>query len=103
MNVVYIGRYNDTEILSGPEKAAKRIFNEHIKHCEGTFIQYFFDGRKYGIIKKLFGKDFKELNNSKVYTLGLFRIVPTLIKLKPRIIHFIYKMYFNIFIKFIHS
>jgi len=89
MNVVYIGRYNDTEILSGPEKAAKRIFNEHIKHCEGTFIQYFFDGRQYGLIKKLFGKDVKNVNNSKVYTLGLFRIVPTLIKLRPRIIHFI--------------
>ena len=89
MNVVYIGRYNDTEILSGPEKAAKRIFHEQIKHCEGTFIQYFFDGRQYGLIKKLFGKDVKDVHNSKVYTLGLFRIVPLLIKLKPQIIHYI--------------
>lgn len=89
-DVVFLGKYSESEILSGPEKTAKRIFFEHTKLNHSYFIQYFFDGRKYGIIKKLFGKG-KEgvINNSEILTLGLFPVLLKLLKLKPKVIHII--------------
>lgn len=88
--VVYLGRYREGEILSGPEKTAKRIFEFHSKDYRTAFIQYFFDGEKYGVIKKLFGKKSVKANeNAIVYTVGLFRLIPLLINLKPDIIHII--------------
>src|SRR5258706_3602365 len=88
--VVYTGRYCESEILSGPEKAAKRIFEIHSKSYKTAFVQYFFDGNKYNIIKKLFGKEITVLNqNSVLYTAGLFRFIPLLFKLRPDIVHII--------------
>jgi glycosyltransferase involved in cell wall biosynthesis len=90
IDVVFLGRYNDSEILSGPEKTAVRIFYEHTKYNKSVFIQYFFDGRKYGFLKKLFGKEKKKrVNNSDVLTLGLLKTFTALIRLKPEIIHII--------------
>ncbi len=89
-DVVFLGRYSESEILSGPEKTAKRIFFEHTKLNHSHFIQYFFDGRKYGIIRKLFGKEKAGIiNNSEILTLGWFPILFKLLKLKPKIIHII--------------
>jgi len=85
LNIVYFGRYNETEILSGPEKTAKRIFAENQIYHEPVFIQYFFDGRKYGLLKKLFGFE----QNGVVFTAGLFKIFKLLFKLKPGVIHII--------------
>lgn len=88
--IVYIGRYNVEELLSGPEKVAKRIFSEYSKNKPGVFIQYFFDGNKYGFWKKLFGKEELNLNNSQtLYTAGLFKIYKLLKHIKPDIIHII--------------
>jgi glycosyltransferase involved in cell wall biosynthesis len=88
--VIFAGRYNDSEILSGPEKVANRIFHEYSKNNKTIFIQYFFDGRKYSIFKKLFGKEIKSIDaNSLILTLGLFRIFLELIKIRPHIIHLI--------------
>jgi glycosyltransferase involved in cell wall biosynthesis len=99
--IVYLGRYNDSSMLSGPEKTAKRIFDIHSKNNKTTFVQYFFDGRTYGLIKKLFGKESIELNdNSVLYTVGLFRIIPLLFNLKPDLIHIITYERFTIFAVF---
>lgn len=88
--IVFAGRFNSSEELSGPEKAAKRIFTEHSMHSNAVFIQYFFDGRKYGIMKKLFGKESdKQSETATVMTLGLFRIYKVLKSLNPGIIHLI--------------
>ncbi|MEO6693057.1 MAG: glycosyltransferase family 4 protein [Saprospiraceae bacterium] len=90
IDVVYIGRYNSGDNASGPEKAAQNIFYEHSKNNKTVFIEYFFDGRKYSIFKKLFGKETQSVSdNAEVYRLGLFRITPLLRKLKPRIIHLV--------------
>ena len=85
LNIVYIGRYNDSEILSGPEKTAKRIFAECSKQHNPLFIQYFFDGTKYGFIRKLFGYESK--NN--IITVGLIKLFFLLFRLNPGIIHII--------------
>lgn len=98
--ILFIGRYNDDDIFSGPEKAAKRIYELAKKKHNSEFIQYFFDGRKYGYFKKLFGRNAK----GDILTLGLFRIIYYLFSFKPDIIHiitferfasviFIYKMF----------
>jgi glycosyltransferase involved in cell wall biosynthesis len=89
-DIIFLGRYNESEILSGPEKTAKRIFNEHSKQNKSCFIQYFFDGRKYSLYKKLFGKEkVAGINNSEVLTLGLFCTFKALFNIKPKIIHII--------------
>ena len=90
LNIIYIGRYNESENLSGPEKAAKRIFTEHSKTHKTNFIQYFFDGRKYSLWQKLFGKDKNQISgNAVIYTLGLFKVLSVLRKIRPNIIHII--------------
>lgn len=90
MKVFFIGRYNQTEFLTGPEKVAKRIFNEYIKADDSVFIEYFFDGRKYGLLKKLFGKEtVEEINSSKVVRFGSIRLFFFLLKEKPSTIHII--------------
>jgi glycosyltransferase involved in cell wall biosynthesis len=90
LNIVYIGRYNKSEVLSGPEKVAKRIFEYHSRKNKTCFIQYFFDGSKAGLIKKLFGFDEEVIDGgSKIYTAGLFRVYSILKKLRPDIIHII--------------
>lgn len=103
IKVLFAGRYNFTEILTGPEKVAKRIFNIYTKSNPSAFISYFFDGRKYGILKKLFGKETDKINNtnSTVVMAGLFRIFSILQKKKPDIVHIItYERFAVIFIFF---
>jgi glycosyltransferase involved in cell wall biosynthesis len=90
MKIVYLGRYNESEILTGPEKVAKRIFHNMTKinpNC--VFIEYFFDGAKYNIWEKLFGKEKIADADFEIYRLGLFRIFFFLIISKPEIIHII--------------
>ncbi len=105
--VVFAGRYSDGENTSGPEHTAYSIFSEHCKKHNSVFIQYFFDGRKYSFWKKLFGRISADTENGKVLTLGIFRIIPELRKLKPGIIHlltferfavifYLYRMIFNV-------
>ncbi len=88
--VLFAGRYNNSENLTGSEKVAKRIFRLHIKEECAIFVQYFFDGNRYNIFKKLFGREIKKLNDSSyVITLGLFRILFFPFRCKPSVIHII--------------
>lgn len=88
--IVYAGRFNPGEKLSGPEKTAKRLFMEHSISVNTCFIQYFFDGRQYSLRQKLFGEESAgPRENAAVLTLGLFRILKALRHLRPEIIHII--------------
>jgi glycosyltransferase involved in cell wall biosynthesis len=88
--IVFMGRYNSSEKLSGPEKVAKRIFTEHSKHNKTFFIQYFFDGNNYSLSQKFFGKVEENINDTAIlYTAGLFKIYRLLKQIKPDIIHII--------------
>ncbi|MEO8664341.1 MAG: glycosyltransferase family 4 protein [Ignavibacteria bacterium] len=90
MKIIFLGRYNQTEILTGPEKVAKRIFAEFTKREPAVFAEYFFDGTKYGILKKLFGKEkIQDVNGSPVVRMGLFQLLKLLFSSKPGIIHII--------------
>ena len=88
--IVYAGRFSTGEKLSGPEKTAKRIFREHSINSKACFIQYFFDGRLYGLKQKLFGKESNNHGeNATVLTFGLLKIFRALNQIKPDIIHII--------------
>ena len=90
MNIIYLGRFNTSENLIGPEKVAKRIFNKYTKSHKSVFIEYFFDGRKYNYYEKLFGNQIiTYVNRSPVYRLGIFNLLYFLFLLKPKIIHII--------------
>lgn len=90
MKIVYLGRYNKSELLSGPEKVAKRIFSEHARNNITYFIQYFFDGKTHGLRQKLFGIDSETIDGgSKIYTAGIFQVYKLLKKIQPDIIHII--------------
>jgi glycosyltransferase involved in cell wall biosynthesis len=86
--IAFIGRYNESDIISGPEKTAKRTFQMAAEKYDPTFIQYFFDGNKYSLGQKLFG--YETVPNSlnlKICTIGIVRLFFFLIKLKPALIH----------------
>ncbi|HCY74570.1 MAG TPA: hypothetical protein DHV28_01495 [Ignavibacteriales bacterium] len=88
IKIIFTGRYNSGEILTGPEKVAKRIFGCLSNQTNSVFIEYFFDGSKYSIWKKLFGKELIESDSSgKILRLGIFPIVLFIINYKPRLIH----------------
>ncbi|MFA5404144.1 MAG: glycosyltransferase family 4 protein [Ignavibacteria bacterium] len=90
MDILYIGRYYKDEILTGPEKVAKRIFDCLSKSGKLVFIEYFFDGKEYGIFKKLFGKEIVDnVNGCDIFRLGIVTMFFKLFKSKPKIIHII--------------
>ncbi len=90
MKLAFIGRYNDSELLTGPEKVAKRIFKEHSQEYDTVFIEYFFDGRKHGLHKKFFGSEkVTTVSNSDVMRFGIISMIFFLFKYKPDIIHII--------------
>jgi len=107
IKILFAGRLAEGEILPGPERFAKTIFTEYTAEHPATFLQYFFDGRKYSVFKKLFGKEVTEHGKGHILTLGLFRVFPYLASSRPHVIHmlqferfavllYIYRMFFNV-------
>ena len=90
MKILFLGRYNETSVLTGPEKVAKRIFAKCSHDFEAAFITYYFDGNRYGMFTKLFGKEvISETGGREIYRLGVFRVMSYIVKFSPDIIHII--------------
>ncbi len=90
MKIIFLGRYNQSELLTGPEKVAKRIFDGFTKKDKAVFIEYFFDGGRYGISKKLFGNEkVSATENSEILRMGIFPLLSYLFGNKPALIHII--------------
>lgn len=88
IKVIFIGKYDKGEILAGNIKVAKRIFYHYTKSNRSLFIEYYFDGSEYSYYRKLFGSEVvEEVNGSKVLKLGIIKILFTLFKLRPDIVH----------------
>ncbi len=88
MKIIFLGKYNNNEILSGPEKVAKRIFTYLSDKTNSVFIEYFFDGSKYSTWQKLFGRErVIDDQNNQIFRLGIFQIFFFTIKFKPKIVH----------------
>ncbi len=107
MRIVLLGHYNSSEQLTGPEKVAKRLFHEIAKVNQHTsFVEYFFDGKKYSYWDKLFGKQIIS-EKLKITRLGLISFFVFLIKSRPDVIYivkferfqiviFLYKLFFSV-------
>ena len=96
MKVIYVGSFERGEILSGPGKVSKRVFEEYSKIDKTLFVCYFQDGKKYSYIKKLFGrKKITSVNGSDVIMFGIIRMLYEILKLKPKYIHILCFNRFN--------
>ena len=90
MRVVFLGTYNESEVLTGPEKVAKRVFDEYCKTDPAVFVEYYQDGRNHSIFKKIFGKKIiRNESNSKIIRAGIIPFILFLIRYRPQIIHII--------------
>ncbi len=90
MKIIFLGRYNTGENLTGPEKVAKRLYHNMIIKNENTvFLTYYFkDCEDSSVFKRMFGRT--ELRViPKVKRMGIFSVILYLIKEKPQIIHVI--------------
>jgi len=85
MKVLFLGSYNNSEIVPAPVKVSKNIF-ENLKEyvSDIKFITYFEDGNRYTRRQKLFGNEY--LSDS-VYRMGIFPLIIFVVKYKPVIIH----------------
>lgn len=89
MKIVLIGRYNESEILTGPEKFGKRIlFYLYQGGNKVVFIDYFFKNSDVSLIQRLFGKKIIS-KEPYVLKLGLIRIIHYLLKERPNIFHIV--------------
>jgi glycosyltransferase involved in cell wall biosynthesis len=98
MRIALIGRFEEGEIVAGPERVTRELFAElKRKNFQTIFIEYFFSGYKNSsIFKKLFGKE--ALNNNSIIRLGIFPLISFLIKEKYEIIHIVNLQRFILFL-----
>lgn len=102
IKVLYLGAYNKSEILPGPHKVAKRIFEQYSRNNKTMFVNYFQDGSKYSLFQKLFGYSLVDtVNGSHVILMGIFTLMFYFIKLRPRIVHLLNYERFVIFVVFL--
>lgn len=106
MKLVYLGKYNQAEKLTGPEKVAKRLYNLCPASIQVTFIDYFRSWSNFGLIKKIFGSRKYECDDREVCMLGIVPLFNFLVKFRPDVIHivtfekftlvaFLYKIFFR--------
>jgi glycosyltransferase involved in cell wall biosynthesis len=87
LKILFLGSFNESEVLSGPEKYAKRLFQSLEKKHPITYVAYFESG-EYSLWKKLFGF---ELIAGKANTIrmGLLRLIIYLLSNQFDIIHIV--------------
>jgi glycosyltransferase involved in cell wall biosynthesis len=90
MKIVYLGNYVQDEKLSGPEKVAKRLFNEaNAEKIDCVFLEYFF--KEYSdsnIFRRIFA--YKIISNSPlIIRAGIIPCILFLKKFRPDIIHIV--------------
>ena len=86
MNILLVGSYEQSEVLTGPQKFAKRLFQQLQSSHSVTFITYFQDGTKYSRWSKIFGHEIiEQYNQSQVIRCGLLPFV-LLLLIRPFVI-----------------
>ena len=87
MKVVFIGAYDDSEVVLAPIKVGKELFKNINKvgiNC--VYLCYFDDGSQYTRIQKLFG--FEKLNN-KVFRCGIIPLLFFVRRFNPDIVQIV--------------
>ena len=98
MKIALIGRYGESEIVTGPERFARELFLELKKrNNQVVFIEYFFSGYKdSSIFKKLFGKE--DAYKNTIIRLGIIPFLLTVHSSKFEIIHIVNGQRFILFL-----
>lgn len=87
MKILFLGAYDDADIILAPIKVGKELFkNLSLLQVNILYLCYFDDGRKYTRIKKLFG--FEKISE-RVFRSGIFPLLLFVIKYKPDIIQIV--------------
>jgi len=88
LKIIFVGRYNSDEVLTGPEKVAKRIYSGLQGETDSVFIEYFFDGSKFSIWQKLFGKEkIIGSQNHRIFRLGIVSMFFFTVRFRPYLVH----------------
>ena len=72
MKIVLIGKYNPGEILTGPDKFSKRIFQNAASSVDKFLFLDSFRGKDYSFFTKLFGKEQFHERDLEFNRLGIF-------------------------------
>ncbi len=91
LELCFVGRYNAGELFTGPEKVARRISDEMaILGHHVYFYEYFFSGKSFGYMKKLFGNDIIESSAGRsVFRVGIFPFLFAILRRRFDVIHII--------------
>lgn len=88
MILILAGRYRPGEILTGPEKSAKRLFEEQLRSGgDAAFVEYIGRGEAAGPGKKLFGQSRVDAGGASIERKGVFPIIRLARGKSPGIIH----------------
>ena len=89
LKILLLGQSDNGDIPTAPAKVAMRVYNELCKcGVDAKFVEYFLDGKKYGLFKKIFGSEMlADDPHNNFYRLGAVRFIHFLMKFKPEIIH----------------
>ena len=106
MKIALIGKYDESKILSGPERVARELYSElKNKNHHVFFLGYFFSGYEgASLFKKLFGKEYSY--NNSILKLGIIPLLLFLTKNKFDIIHIVNSQRFILFpllLQFLYS
>lgn len=90
MNILLVGSYEQSEVLTGPQKFAKRLFKQLQGSHSVTFITYFQDGTTYSRWSKIFGHEvIEQYTQSQVIRCGLLPFVLLLLIRPFEIVHIV--------------
>lgn len=85
MKILFLGDFEDTEIVPAPIKVGKELFKSFKSSGHHIYyLPYFQDGNIYSRIQKLFG--FEKITD-RVYRTGILPLLFFVIKFKPQLIH----------------
>lgn len=88
--VIFVGKYKTSRNIYSAEIVSSEIFNMHSSKENSDYICYFDDGKKYSIIKKLFGNQIESKTiNGNILRVGIIIFIKYLFKNRNSIIHII--------------
>ncbi|MEJ5350378.1 MAG: glycosyltransferase family 4 protein [Melioribacteraceae bacterium] len=88
--IILTGRFNSTEILTGPEKIGKRLFHFlSLRNCDVLFCDFYFKNKfDANLFNRIFGFS-KSVNEINVICVGIVRLIFILLKKSPAILHIV--------------
>jgi len=85
VRILFLGDFEDTEIVPAPIKVGKELFRSFKSSGHHIYyLPYFQDGNIYSRIQKLFG--FEKITD-KVYRTGIIPLLVFVMKFRPKLIH----------------